>query len=240
MDYPFLILDAYGYDRNPRVFTPGVMEALRGFMPMKVMDHNFWLRFSLARDGTSFTKLLASIRASAFTLIGIETDRGEVFGSFTGRPWRIGSKWYGSRKSFLWRLKQTRYTSRRNAANPQFEREIEVYPCTEDDDLIQYCTAKTIAVGGGEWQYNACPYRNSGEGIGLVIDGDLVGGETNSCATFANPRLARYASSSNEFVISNLEVWSMTPCNTVEDATKVEMREFFIRGYAHTREKIGD
>ena len=231
LEYPFSIIDTYGYDTNPRVFTPGVMEALRGFMPMKAMDHNFWLRFSLARDGTSFTRLLASIRASAYTMIGIETDRGEVFGSFTGRPWRIGSKWYGSSESFLWRLKQTRYTSARNSTNPHFEREIEVYPCTEDDDLIQYCTPKTIAVGGGEWQYHTCPYRDSGQGIGLVIDGDLAGGETNSCATFANPKLARYASSSNEFVISNLEVWSMTPCNTVEDATKLEMREFFVPGY---------
>ncbi len=231
MEYPFLILDTYGYKLNPRVFTPGIMEALRGFMPMNVMGQNFWLRYSLTRDGNSFTNLLASVRASAFTLIGIETDRGEVFGCFTVRPWRIGSKWYGSSEAFLWRLKQTRYTSPRNSSDPHYEREIEVYPCTEDDDLIQYCTAKTIAVGGGEWQYNACPYGNSGQGIGLVIDGDLAGGETNSCATFANPKLARYASASNEFVISNLEVWSMTPCNTVEDATKFEMREFFLRGY---------
>jgi len=230
-EYPFLILDTYGYKSNPRVFTPGIMEALRGFMPMNVMNQNFWLRYSLTRDGNSFTNLLASVRASAFTMIGIETDRGEVFGCFTVRPWRIGSKWYGSSEAFLWRLKQARYTSPRNSKDPHYEREIEVYPCTEDDDLIQYCTAKTIAVGGGEWQYNACPYGNSGQGIGLVIDGDLAGGETNSCATFANPKLARYASSSNEFVISNLEVWSMTPCNTVEDATKFEMREFFLRGY---------
>eukprot|EP00533_Pseudo-nitzschia_delicatissima_P008198 CAMPEP_0116085658 /NCGR_PEP_ID=MMETSP0327-20121206/4440_1 /TAXON_ID=44447 /ORGANISM="Pseudo-nitzschia delicatissima, Strain B596" /LENGTH=672 /DNA_ID=CAMNT_0003576659 /DNA_START=131 /DNA_END=2149 /DNA_ORIENTATION=- len=233
MEYPFKILDTYGlmYRASSKVFTPGIMEALRGFMPMNVMNQNFWLRFSLARDGDSFTNLLASIRASAFTMIGIETDRGEVFGSFTARPWRIGSKWYGSEEAFLWRLKQRRYTSPRNSRNPQYEKEIEVYPCTGDDDLIQYCTAKTIAIGGGEWQHNACPYVGSGQGIGLVIDGDLVGGETNSCATFANPELARYASSSNEFVISNLEVWSMTPCSNVEDATKFEMRDFFLRGY---------
>lgn len=231
LEYPFVILDTDGYHANQKVFTPGVMEGLRNFMPMKVMDHNFWLRYSLPRDGKSFTKLLASVRASTYTLIGIETNLGEVFGSFTASPWRIGSKWYGSRESFLWRLKHARYTSTRNSKDPHFEREIEVYPCTEDDDLVQYCTAKTIAIGGGEWQDNASPFRGHGEGIGLVIDGDLAGGETNSCATFANPKLARFASSSNEFVINNLEVWTMTPCNTVEDATKMEMREFFIRGY---------
>jgi hypothetical protein len=233
IEYPFSILDADGDgdDMNPRVFTPSMMEALRGFMPMKVMDHNFWLRFSLARDGASFATLLASVRASTFTMIGIETDHGEVFGSFTGRSWRIGSKWYGTSETFLWRLKQKRYTSPSNSRKPNFEREIEIYPCTENDDLIQYCTGKTIAVGGGEWQYNTCPYSNSGQGIGLVIDGDLAGGETNSCATFSNPQLARHASSSNEFVISNLEVWSLTPCTNVEDATKMEMRDFFNKGY---------
>lgn len=231
MEYPFLMLDADRNHKNPRVFTPGIMEALRGFMPMQVMDHNFWLRFSLARDGRSFSTLLASFRASTFTMIGIETNKGEVFGSFTGSPWRIGSKWYGSKDAFLWRLKRKRYTSRRNLRKPNFEREIEVYPCTEDDDLVQYCTSKTIAVGGGEWQDNTCPYSDSGQGIGLVIDGDLAGGETNSCATFANPKLARYASTSSEFVITNLEVWSLTPCINVEDATKMEMREFFVKGY---------
>lgn len=231
MEYPFLLLDAGGDNINPRVFTPGMMEALRSFMPFRVMDHNFWLRFSLARDGASFATLLASVRASPYTMIGVETDRGDVFGSFTGRPWRIGSKWYGTSEAFLWRLKQNRYTSPRNSRDSNFEREIEVYPCTEDDDLIQYCTAKTIAVGGGEWQYGSCPYADSGQGMGLVIDGDLAGGETNSCATFANPKLARYASSSSEFVISNLEVWSLTPCMNVEDATKTEMREFFVEGY---------
>jgi hypothetical protein len=231
IEYPFSILDADGDDTNPRVFTPSMMEALRGFMPIKVMDYNFWLRFSLARDGASFATLLASVRASTFTLIGVETDHGEVFGSFTGRSWRIGSKWFGTSEAFLWRLKQKRYTSPSNSRKSNFEREIEVYPCTENDDLIQYCTGKTIAVGGGEWQHNSCPYSNGGQGIGLVIDGDLAGGETNSCATFANPQLARHASSSNEFVISNLEVWSLTPCTNVEDATKMEMRDFFNKGY---------
>ena len=146
-------------------------------MPTRVMNHNFWLRFSLARDGVYFSSLLKSIRASTFTMIGVETENGEVFGSFTGSPWRIGSNWYGSSEAFLWRLKQTRYTSPKNSRKPDFEREIEVYPCTGDDDLIQFCTNKTIAVGGGEWQRSSCPYGDTTEGIGLVIDGDLFGGE---------------------------------------------------------------
>ena len=228
-EYQFSILNANEDNLGPRVFTPGMMEALRSFMPTRVMNHNFWLRFSLVRDGAYFSSLLKSIRASTFTMIGVETENGEVFGSFTGSPWKIGSNWYGSSEAFLWRLKQTRYTSPKNSRKPDFEREIEVYPCTGDDDLIQFCTNKTIAVGGGEWQRSSCPYGNTTEGIGLVIDGDLFGGETNSCQTFANPKLARHTSPSSEFVISNLEVWSLTPCIDIQTATEKEMREFHVR-----------
>lgn len=237
MRYPFSILGAKGCEKSPRVFTPSMMETLRGFMPMKLMNHNFWLRFSLARDGASFSKLLASVRASTFTIIGVETDHGEVFGCFTGSPWRMGSTWYGSRDAFLWRLKENRYTSPKNAKKSNFERQMELYHCTENDDFIQYCTSETIAVGGGEWQHNSCPYSDSNEGIGLVIDGDLAGGETNSCATFANPKLARHATISSEFSISNLEVWSLTPFVNIEKALEKEIREFPARGVEICLEK---
>ena len=221
-DYPFLILGNDGNDMNPRVFTPGMMEALRGFMPLKACDHNFWLRFSLVRDGGSLTTILSTVRVSQYTMIGVETDLGEVFGSFTGTPWRIGSKWYGTSEAFLWRLKKRRYTSPQNSRKPNFEREIEVYPCTEDDELVQYCTAKTMAVGGGSWQFNSCPYSNSDQGIGFMVDGDLAGGETSSCGTFASPKLARYTTSGSKFTIRNLEVWTLIACSNLEDATQME------------------
>jgi len=228
--YPFSILGTEGCERSPRVFTPSMMETLRGFMPMKLANHNFWLRFSLARDGSSFGKLLSSVRASTFTVIGVETNYGEVFGCFTASPWRMGSTWYGSKEAFLWRLKDKRYTSPKNARKSNFERQMELYHCTDNDNFIQYCTAETIAVGGGEWQYNSCPYKDSNQGIGLVIDGDLAGGETNSCATFANPKLARHATVSSEFSISNLEVWSLTPFGHIERAFEKELREFPAKG----------
>jgi hypothetical protein len=230
IEFPFLILGADGNDLNPRVVTPAMMEALRSFMPYKLSESNFWLKFSLVRDGASLETLLTTIRASTYTLIGVETNHGEVFGSFTGTPWRIGSQWYGTGEAFLWRLKKRRYTSPKNSKKSNFEREIEVYPYTEDDDLVQYCTSKTIAVGGGDWQHNKnpCPYEDSEKGIGFMIDGDLAGGETNSCATFSNPKLAKHTTASSEFVISNMEVWTLTPCINTEDAIKMELHKLFI------------
>jgi hypothetical protein len=227
-EYPFLILGADSEDLNPRVMTPSMMEALRGFMPFRVSESNFWLKFSLVRDGASLATLLATIRGSTYTMIGVETTRGEVFGSFTGAPWRAGGTWFGTGESFLWRLKKTRYTSPQNSRKPNFEREMEVYPYTGYDDLVQYCTPKTIAVGGGDWLDAPCPFDDASKGIGFMIDGDLAGGETNSCATFANPRLAKQTTASNEFTISNLEVWTLTPCTTVKDAARMEMQKLFL------------
>lgn len=227
-EYPFRILGADDPQLKPRVLTPSVMEALQGFFPYAVSESNFWLKFSLVRDGASLATLLSSIRTSTHTIIGVETNDGEVFGSFTGTPWRTGTRWFGTGEAFLWRLKKSRYTSQKNAARSNFENEMEVYPYTGYDELVQYCTSKTIAVGGGDWIDHPCPFENEPRGIGFMLDGDLAGGETNSCATFANPRLCKKLSASSEFSISNLEVWTLTPCLNVSDAAKMEVQKLFI------------
>jgi hypothetical protein len=105
---------------------------------------------------------------------------------------------------------------------------MEVYPFTGYDELVQYCTPKTMAIGGGDWIDVPCPFDNEPRGVGFMIDGDLAGGETNSCATFGNPRLSRRASASNEFTISNLEVWTLTPCLTVKEAERLELQKLFV------------
>jgi hypothetical protein len=61
-----------------------------------------------------------------------------------------------------------------------------------------------------------------------MIDGDLVGGETNSCATFGNPRLCKNTSASNEFSIANVEVWTLTPCLNLHDAANMEIEGMFL------------
>ena len=104
--------------------------------------------------------------------------------------------------------------------------------------MIQYCTEHSLAVGGAhDWysvQGGGSPY-SGGEppGIGLLIDGDLKGGETNSCTTFANPRLGdRSTPLSNEFDIAALEVWTLTPCANLSEAQDLEMHHTFRRQLA--------
>ena len=224
MTFPFYIL-GQSSATCPQVLTPLVLEALRGFLPFAVSQDNFLLKFSLVRDGASLATLLHLIRASKYTIIGVETMDGDIFGSFTGTPWRKRKDWYGNGEAFLWRLKQSHLES----ANHDGHNEMEVYPYTCMDDQVQYCTENILAVGGGDWTGQECPYYGEPRGIGFMVDRHLADGETNSCSTFANPRLLCHCTkTSNEFHIKNLEVWTMTPCISLEEATKLELHKLFV------------
>jgi len=221
---PFYIM-GQSSETRPNVLTPLVLEALRGFLPFVVSEENFYLKFSLIRDGASLDTLLHLVRASKFTIIGVETMDGDIFGSFTGSPWRKRKDWYGTGESFLWRLKQS---LRGDSSNDKGHHQMEIYPYTGMDNQVQYSTDRALAVGGGDWSEQECPYSGEPRGIGLRVDQHLAVGETNSCATFANPRLCDHAKTNNEFEIANMEVWTMTPCVSLEEAKKLELHKLFV------------
>jgi TLD len=232
-EYPFKMLGTERY--KPKVLTPTLMEALRGFFPYTVVEDNFWLKFALERDGASLSTLLYKVRTSKHTITAIETDDGYVFGAFCSSTWRIQHGWYGSGEAFLWRLKRPRLKTTEHAEtyNNDHDNEIEIYPYTGTDDMVQFSTRQALAVGGGsDWNSDpsGSPYRGSAEpsGIGLLIDADLLGGETASCVTFANPRLGDRSVTKGEFEITAMEVWTVTPCSTVEDAEDMEMQREFV------------
>ena len=228
-DYPFRILGADM--KKPKVLTPALMEALRGFFPLEVSQQNFWLKFRLKREGKTLKTLLSHVRTTRYTLICVETKDGNVFGAFCSTPWRLQRSWYGSKNCFLWRLKNSRYDTETKTRNFAHDNIVEVFPFTGHDSMIQYCTKRTLAVGGGDWGVSETdPHNDQQTGIGLTIDGDLMGGETNGCATFASRRLTGPMSESNEFEIQGLEVWTLTPCNTIEEAERAEIQQLFVVG----------
>ena len=229
---PFVVLG-----RKPTspdgVLTPPLMEALRGFFPYAKAEENFWLKYSLSEHGGTLHSLLNRVKDCKHTVIGVETKDGHVFGAFCSSPWRVQPSWFGSGECFLWRLKKSRLAGGGQKPNYDFDNEMEVYPYTGHDEQIQYCTERTLAVGGGEWSLrngidDTSPHQDEPVGIAFMLDGDLMGGETNSCATFANPRLCGKASGSNEFDIVGLEVWTLTPCLTVSEAQKLEEKRAFV------------
>ena len=193
-------------------------------------------------DNVNLMTLLSKVQNDTYTVICVQTVDGHVFGAFCSTPWKSHSSWYGSGEaSFLWRLKQPRRGRTSNVSDAHHENgstnEIEIYPYTRYDSYVQYCANQTLAVGGGtDWTLTKegySPYVQthpldrttppdddrvpSAAGIGFLLDGDLMGGETNSCVTYANPSLGSATDGSNEFDIQTLEVYTLTKFSTIKE-----------------------
>jgi hypothetical protein len=63
------------------------MESIYHFLPYSVSEQNYFMKYSLLRDGASFITLLQNVRGSQHTILALETTEGEVFGSFTSAQW---------------------------------------------------------------------------------------------------------------------------------------------------------
>jgi len=223
---PFVIIGTSGNDTSaqPHVLSPPLMESLSCFLPYSMVEHNWWMKYSLIRDGDSLRNLMQLIRASWRTLIAIETMDGEVFGSFTSMPWRKNSNFFGSGESFLWKLRESRNTVCKSAIDlAALESEIEVFPWTGENRRIQYFDGERLIIGGGESGENKSEQES---GFGLTIEKDLLTGTTNFCSTFDNPTLS--TNNKEKFKIFNLEVWTLTPCLNVEEAEKMEFGRLFL------------
>uniref|UniRef100_A0A6T8NUY4 Oxidation resistance protein 1 n=1 Tax=Proboscia inermis TaxID=420281 RepID=A0A6T8NUY4_9STRA len=250
------------------------METLQNFLPISLSEQNFWLKYSLVRDGDTLHTLLRHARGSKNTLLAVETTGGEVFGSYTSEPWRKTWGYYGTGESFLWRLRQSRETSCSDDSSSssgessshvknrggtisvleqaKMESEVDVYPWTGENEMIQVCTTDRIAVGGGSLNVadsnpnkkskhdimhnvgddndTAAEKGASGDGgFGFALEADMLHGTSSPCATFGNPCLSRlHDNSGGVFEIVNVEVWTLTPCTTLEMAQKMEMSRLFL------------
>lgn len=229
---------------HPHVLSPPLMDSLLNFVPESLADQNFWLRFSLVRDGANLEILKRYVRAAPNTILAIETSNGDVFGAFTSSPWRQSPSYFGSGQAFLWKMRYNRMTPCHSLfEQAHLESEIDVFIYSGLNDYVQLCTADKIAVGGGELDTTgkeehgndvaAAPYvyLEEGEhyGFGIAIADDLLHGTSSPCATFRNPCLVNHSSRGEVFEIVNLEVWSFTPCESVDAAERLEMTKFFVQ-----------
>jgi hypothetical protein len=241
-DYPYKALGLDGRSCSS-VLSPWMMNVFRGFFPFEINNHNFWLKYQLDRstdinhdDNANLMTLLWKIQHDTYTMFCVETVDGCVFGAFCSAPWKIHLSWYGSGdSSFLWRLKHPRRGERsidsqsRDLSN---ENDIEIYPYTRSDSFVQYCSNQTLAVGGGtDWSptFNNTVLQqlsdeSTASGIGFLLDGDLMGGESNTCVTYANPPLGKKhgiknSKKTNEFDVQTLEVYTFS--NTSQGADSI-------------------
>lgn len=206
-----------------------------------ICSDNFWLKFSLIRDGASLDLLRKYCRAATHTVLAIETTNGEVFGAFTSAPWRLNNKYFGTGESFLWRMRHNRNTPVFSLfEQAQLESEIDVFPYNGSNTYIQLCTKDKIALGGGSrLNLNSDSVHSitedyaddtadvflewSNYGFGLALDDLLLHGTTSPCATFGNSNLVNCSDSGELFDVLNLEVWAFTSAQNEHEAQQSEM-----------------
>ena len=242
----FLILGTNADDEasQPHVLSPPLMESLQAFLPITKSGQNFYLKYSLVRDGASLHTFLQRARGVQYAILALETVEGEVFGCFTAQPWRKNWNFFGSGESFLWRMRRSRLEKTHDILEQaHLESEIDVFPYTGENRFIQLCTHDRIAVGGGtpsekKWDGDGllmASYEGSDAliqphewGFGLAIDGDMLTGTSSPCVTFGSPSLSKVHSNGTMFEVVNMELWTLTPCMNVEDAEKLELGKLFL------------
>jgi len=236
---------------QPHVLSPPLMESLQAFLPSSKSGENFYMKYSMIRDGAHLQTLLKRARGFKYSILAIETIDGEVFGSFTGEAWRKSWNYFGTGESFLWKMRHSRLEKTNGILDQaQKESEIDVYPYTGKNGFIQLCTHDRVAVGGGipdltsaEKKTDEPSRSNSNDntenvkshveerhnwGFGLALQSDLLQGSSSPCVTFGSPSLSKTHQDGSFFEIMNVELWTTTPCMTEEDAEKLELGKLFL------------
>ncbi|KAL7552081.1 hypothetical protein ACHAWF_016721 [Thalassiosira exigua] len=218
-DVPFIILGTHKTDEKcmPHVLTPPLMEALRVHLPGAVRDANFWLKYSLVRDGSNLTALASKAGLSKYTILAIETLDGDVFGCFMAVPWERRSRYSFCGQSFLWRLKKPRSTKSLKSPDEEAsaEEDVEIFNWSGENEFCQLFANDKIAVGGDQMT------GSKGAGFGLVIGDALERGSSSPCKTYSNRCLVS-DSESGEFEVANIEIWALTPFWFEADAERSE------------------
>ena len=215
---------------QPHVLSPPMMDALRPFLPFVVQQDNFWLKYSLVRDGASLRCLLSKVRSSARCLIAIETMNGQVFGSFTSTPFRLkAGGFYGSGEAFVWTLSQSRLTPCETVEDQVIlESNVQVFSWSGKNRNVQYLhsTDSPLLIGGGGPDNDPTITGGSALSISATMDH----GFSDPSITFDSSVLC---GDSGMFEIANLEVWTLTPANQHEQAERLELGRQFIFDHGH-------
>jgi len=214
-----------------RVLSPPMIDSLRNFLPHAVAEDHFWLRYSMGRDGASLDALYYSIRQSTRTLLAIETVNGEIFGAFVSSPWRDHRSFYGSCEAFLWRVKESRFMHSSSVEEQaRLESNLQVFKWSQENRSVQMSDRTKLAIGGGYPEEDPDKEEEVGEdwGLGIALGHDLFQGTSSPCITFRSPALSQQSPKGRVFEVSNLEVWSFTPCQTVKEAEHLELGRMFV------------
>ena len=223
---------------QPHVLSPPVMESLMNFVPDALSAENWWLKYSLVRDGASLETMQNYTRAAQYTVIAIQTTKGDVFGSFNTAPWQVKPNYFGSGESFVWKMRNNRLKPCSCLyEQAHMESEVDVYPSSRMNSCYQLCTNDFLAVGSGEIdaermqsdEFSEQIFSNTQKlelGFAFALHNDLQQGTSSPSGTYLNPKLT--SRREGIFEVCNLEVWTFTPCTVVDDAEQLEMKKHFL------------
>lgn len=227
---------------HPHVLSPPLMDAIINFVPEHLKGQNLWMKYSLVRDGASLDTFKQYARASKETILAIETTKGQVFGCYVSRPWRTAPGFFGGAPSFVFKMRHNRNSPCHCLIEQaQLESEIDVYFLLDDGQRAQVCTHDMIGVGQGHLQ----KYDQYGEivesveeaeardgknfGFAIALNDDLLSGTSSKCSSYKNPCLVDVNSNGKPFEVLNLELWTFTPCFSLDSAEQLEMTQFFVQ-----------
>lgn len=217
---------------QPHILSPPLMDALASFLPAQIQGQNFWMRFSLVRDGASLETLKEYVRAAHSTILAIETPDGQIFGSFTSSIWRTNLGFYGYPPAFVWKMRHSRRSKCASLFDQaRLESEIDVYSCNDKDQLVQACRRDSLAVGGDDgpvFPEDKFPENVAQDGFAIALEEDLMVGTTSPSRTFKSPALCGPGDKTCVFNVAGLEIWSLTPCMDVKSAERLEMTKYLI------------
>jgi len=136
----FFILGTNKNDKAcmPHVLTPPIMQSLYDHLPDSCLQSNFWLKYSLIRDGASIKSLEMKSGLAQHTVMAIETLHGDVFGCFMSKPWLKNNQYRHVGESFLWQM---------NGHRKIEESDVDVFPWTGENNLCQLFRKDKIACG---------------------------------------------------------------------------------------------
>lgn len=221
------------------VLTPPMCDELRKHLPMAVQHDNFWLKYAMNRDGSAMRAIVQQVRNSTRTLLAIETMDGHVFGAFCSSPWiPRGAKYFGTGESFVFRLAASRFSPTGSVRDQEtLERNVDVFKWSGHNRNVQRLERMDgqMFIGGGGpdpelVDPNAEEYDEALQGFALVLEPELETGYSNPCLTFKSPPLPPdlEGQSYETYEIANVEVWTLTPVDTMDQAEKVELGRRFI------------
>ena len=230
---------------RPHVLSPPCIDSLMNFLPDHLEGQNIWMKFSLLRDGCNLDTFKQYVRAAKDSILAIETTTGEVFGAYTSSAWRTQLSFFGGPPSFTWRMRHNRNLPCYSLIDQaQLESEIDVYFLLDNFSRPQCLRSDMLAVGESEVPFGDDSDEDREDvsqrglddddeetqfGFAIALKDDLLSGTSSPCASYTSPCLIDTSSKTGKpFEVLNMELWTFTPCFSLDSAEKLEMTQFFV------------